>query len=112
MYAGLGLEGIAIVAGSIGGGHYLLAQRRRDEAAAATGVGEKGFLLDQAEHSERVMTWSLGIAVSTAVVGGAVILWDVLAKEPGKDKQSEVAGTYILPTVGDGSAGLVIGTTF
>lgn len=115
LWTGIGVEGAALVSAGVGFGHYYLAGKRRDEAATATGVGEKGLLLDKAERSEEIAAWTLGAAVPLAITGGVFILLDVLGQDDDdgpKGSGDQQAGFDFAPTLSPTpQGGAVIGAT-
>ena len=102
----------------IGVGHLWLADYRRDRAGSAQGVGERGFLIDQAESAERVAAWSMGIGVPLAAGALAFYLYDVLRTpaEPlrsPKFSRDDEGRLRVVPAVTAGSgSGLLLEMTF
>ena len=117
LYTGIALESVALVSAGVAGSQLILANDRRDEATTATGIGERAYLLDQAESHERISGWGFGIGVPLAVVGGVFILIDVLTDAPEPQVRREASKDrdllFISPIAGeDGTAGVQFGVAF
>ena len=117
-YTAAASGGAALVAMGIGVGHLWLADYRRDRAGKAQGIGERGFLIDQAEAAERIGAWSMGIGVPLALGAVAFYLYDVLHRPPTplrspKFTRDEGGHLRVIPamTAGNGS-GLLLEVTF
>ncbi len=115
LWTGIGLESVALVAAGVGTGHFMLADKRRSDADSATGVGERGLLLDKAERSDEIAAWSLGGAVPLAVAGAVFIIVDVVGRGNSKDADDiaesdglSISPSLAVPAHGDGA---VMGAT-
>lgn len=116
LYTGLAVEGAALVAVGVGGSQLFLSDKRRQKASGTTGMGEKAYLLDQAEQHERLAAWSFGIGAPLAILGGAFMLADVLIKDPSparKSSETDRSEFKVMPAMdGAGSMGIQMELTF
>mgnify|MGYP006971704501 CR=1 FL=1 len=113
LYTGIVVETAALTSIGVGIGNTVYASRRRDQSNSATGIGERGVLLDQAERHERGAIWAYGVGVPLAVAGATFLLWDLLAPPqthsgtPGSADANPRHDWVVVPTVGaDGSVGV------
>ena len=101
LWTGIATESLALVATGTGLAHWRLAEKRKEDAATATGVGEKGLLLDKAERSEDIQMWSFGIGIPLAVAGAAFIVtdWILHRKDEAETRDGRESLLRFVPTV-------------
>lgn len=119
LYAGLAMEGAALVSGGVGGAQWYLSSRRRDQASRSDpnrAVGERAHLLDQAEKHERAAAWTLGAAGPLAIAGGIFL---IVHAASGDDAPEGAVGPtasrklQVAPWAGtDGAVGVTFGLGF
>ena len=94
----------------------VLADKRRASARGGTGIGEKAYLLDQAESHERIAAWSFGAAAPLALLGAAFMIADLVIKDPVAQKrgaENTSGDVRVVPALDlDGGMGLLLRVDF